>query len=72
MASSSSSGNCWNGQPMINCAQQTTTIGQTLPMDLANLSLPEQSVMEEYDVEALLRHELATGSKLDFDFAPNM
>jgi hypothetical protein len=55
-----------------NCAQQQTTTTTTLPIDLANLSLPDQSVMEEYDVEALLRHELATGSKLDFDFAPNM
>uniref|UniRef100_A0A914WJY6 Fork-head domain-containing protein n=1 Tax=Plectus sambesii TaxID=2011161 RepID=A0A914WJY6_9BILA len=50
-----------------------TSCAQQLPMDLANLSLPNEPGME-MDVAEVLRHEMAaTGGKLDFgDFASNL
>lgn len=58
--------NGWQMSTPISCAQQ-------LPLDLANLSLPNEPGME-MDVAEVLRHEMAaTGGKLDFgDFASNL
>ncbi|CAI4228171.1 unnamed protein product [Auanema sp. JU1783] len=49
-------------QPIPNqqscAAQQSVSVGNSLPIDLENLTLPDQPLME-MDVESLLRHELA-------------
>ncbi|CAJ0564464.1 unnamed protein product, partial [Mesorhabditis spiculigera] len=64
----------WNlspGQVVPNahsCASQQVASMGSLPVDLENLTLPEQPLME-MDLEAVLRHELSqtTNNQLNFD-----
>lgn len=57
--------------PSISCAAQQSFSGNTaaLPMDLENLTLPDQPLMEVENMEAVIRHELSqsAGSQLSFD-----
>ncbi|MFH4974261.1 hypothetical protein AB6A40_000970 [Gnathostoma spinigerum] len=55
--------------PTISCSAQQTMGPTALPMDLENLTLPEQPLMEFDNMEAVLRHELSqsASNQLSFD-----
>ncbi|CAJ0946296.1 unnamed protein product, partial [Mesorhabditis belari] len=63
----------WNMSPGMSlpttqsCASQQVASMGSLPVDLENLTLPDQPLME-MDMEAVLRHELSqTNNQLNFD-----
>ncbi|CCD71850.1 Forkhead box protein O [Caenorhabditis elegans] len=53
----------------IVAAQHTVASSSALPIDLENLTLPDQPLMDTMDVDALIRHELsqAGGQHIHFD-----
>uniref|UniRef100_F1KRA7 Forkhead box protein O n=1 Tax=Ascaris suum TaxID=6253 RepID=F1KRA7_ASCSU len=53
----------------ISCSAQQTLGPTALPMDLENLTLPDQPLMEFDNMEAVLRHELSqsASNQLSFD-----
>ncbi|KHN81281.1 Forkhead box protein O [Toxocara canis] len=55
--------------PQISCSAQQTLGPTALPMDLENLTLPDQPLMEFDNMEAVLRHELSqsASNQLSFD-----